>query len=81
MIYKVEMITTLLVEADSESEANVTAFQNLENEVKNGTSHWYSCELIESRNQLSVDELLSLPWRHYTKKNNPELTISEILED
>ena len=81
MIYKVEIITTLLVEADSESDADVIAFQNLENEVKNGTSHWYSCDVINSKKELTADELNSLPWRHYSKRDEPELTISKILKD
>ena len=81
MIYKVEMITTLLVEADSESEANIIAFTNLENEAKNGTSHWHTCTPITDRSMLNVDELLSLPWRHYSKRDEPELSISDLLED
>jgi len=78
-IYRVSILTELLVEADSETEACKIGFRNVIDEIKNGTAKLYRMELLESQEDLKGDERGSLPWRSNDRKNLPELTVEEIL--
>jgi len=78
-IYRVSILTELLVEADNETEAHKIGFRNVVEEIKNGTAKLYRIEHLESQENLKSDERGSLPWRSSDRKNLPELTVEEIL--
>jgi hypothetical protein len=79
MIYRVSILTELLVEADNETEARKIGFRNVVEEIKNGTAKLYRMELLESQEDLKGDERGSLPWRSSDRKTLPELRVEEIL--
>ena len=78
-IYRVTFHTSLLVEAESESEANRIAERNLCEEVRNGSSEIYSIDHLTSADQVRRNEKRTLPWRSDERYDEPNLTVNEIL--
>ena len=79
-LYRVTFTTALLVEAESDSEAERVGEECLLDEVRNGTSDVYSTELIEDVWNLKAGERGSLPWRSCRRQDEPELTVEEVLK-
>lgn len=78
-IYRVTFTTSLLVECESEKDAEGIGFENLEAEIENQNSEVYSVELIESEAQLRRIERGSLPWRSWERRDEPEIEVDDIL--
>lgn len=82
-IYRVSFLTDLLVECESEKEAEMIGFKHLIDEVDNRGSDVFSIKLLESPDQVRRWERGSLPWRDTQRDLNcePEKTVEQILKD
>lgn len=79
-LYRVTFQTSLLVETSTEDEAYKIGISSLPEEVKNGSSELYNIEIISNVDQLFPEERQSLPWRNFSKINEIELNVNQILE-
>ena len=81
-IYRITFQTELLVDCETEGEAERIGFKHLEDEVRNGTSEVYLVEKLDSVDQLRRAERGSLPWRRYERNSMGEsfYMVDEILE-
>jgi hypothetical protein len=80
-IYRVTFHIDLLVDCETEREAERIAYNNLENEIRNcslGAVPW-SIRRVESTDNLRRGEQGSLPWRDPQRYEEPELTVDELL--
>lgn len=82
-IYRVSFLTELLVECESEKEAERIGFDHLTDEVDNRGSEVFSIKLLESPEQVRRWERGSLPWRDSQRdhRGEPEKTVEQILRD
>ena len=77
-LYRVTFQTSLLIEAENEKEAVRIGEQNLQGEVRNGTSELYNVETLRSQENLRRGEKRSLPWRDWNRKD-PEMRVEDLL--
>ena len=76
-IYRVTFTTELLVECDSDLDAEKIAHCNLYEEVRNGLSEVQSTKLVDGHERLRSGEVNSLPWRD--RSNASQATVGEVL--
>ena len=77
-IYRVTFQTCLLVECDDEVEAEEIGRDFLAEEV--GNADLFGIECLSSKDQLEKIEQGSLPWRSWERRNEPDLTVEQILD-
>lgn len=80
-IYRVTFHIDLLVECETEREAERIGYDNLQEEIRNcslGALPW-SVRRVESTDELRRGEHGSLPWRAPQRHGEPELTVDELL--
>ena len=77
-IYRVTFTTELLVECDSDLDAEKIAHDHLSEEVRNGLSEVQSVELIRGYEQLHSGEGNSLPWRR--DRHSSQATVGDVLQ-
>jgi hypothetical protein len=75
-LYRVTFHTSLLVEAESEEEAERIGYKNLKCE---DVSELWNIEPIEEVTQLMREERGTLPWRSIERLNEPLACVEEIL--
>jgi hypothetical protein len=80
-LYRLTYETEILVECETEEEAEKLGYSFLKHEVGNGMSNLSSLEKLESENDLQSYERGSLPWRSFKRRDEPELTVDQILKD
>ena len=78
-IYRVVIGTELLVECDSESDAEKISLHNLKEEVNNGLSTVIDIVKVESVENLKSGEFESYPWRSCDRRGEKMITIGSIL--
>lgn len=78
-IYRVTFHVDLLVDCDTEREAEHIGRKNLEEEVRACSPEAWSVMRLESTDNLRRGEHGSLPWRDWRKHGEPELTVDELL--
>lgn len=78
-IYRVTFQTEMLIDCETEGEAERIGYHYLQDEVRNG-SNIYRIEKVETVNQLRRNEIGSLPWRDSYMVGMPETRVEEILE-
>lgn len=81
-IYRVTMQRDLLVEAEDEVEAEEIARENFEKDVElwHEYADCFAIEEIEKIEQLSEEETGSLPWRDWSRRNEADQTVDEIIK-
>lgn len=79
MIYRVTFTTELLVDCESELEAQNLGSKFLNDAVRSGQSKYLHAKHIDDVSKLHRDERGSLPWRALTRCKEPELTVEKIL--
>jgi hypothetical protein len=79
-IYRLKFETEILVECETEEEAEKIGHSSVEYEVRNGMLELFSLEELESENDLQSYERGSLPWRSFKRRDEPELTVDQILK-
>jgi hypothetical protein len=77
-LYRVTFTTSLIVEAESERDAERIGHVNLKEE-SSIASELYSIDRIEFKDELRRDERGSLPWRDARRRDEPELYVEELL--
>ena len=80
-LFRIEYHTSILIEAEDEREAEYIGDHHLEDEIQNGTSEIWGITTIEHPDQLRREERGSLPWRNWDRRDEPELTVEEILNN
>lgn len=80
-IYRVTFTTSLLVDAQDEWTAEHVGEQCLVDEVRNGTSEVYNTEEVTTQAGLRAGEVGSLPWRDLRRRDEPEVTVDEIIRN
>lgn len=80
-IYRLTFTTYLLVDCDNEDQAVNLGYQHLQDEVRNSTSDLLHIQKLESTSQLRRDEKCSLPWRDSSRRDDPEQTVDQILQN
>ena len=82
-IYRISFLTELLVDCESEKEAERIGFNHLNEEVDNRGSEVFSIKLIESPEQIRRWEKGSLPWRDSQRdlRGEPEKPVEQILQE
>lgn len=82
-IYRISFLTELLVECESEKEAEHIGFNHLIEEVDNRGSEVFSIKLLESPEQIRRWEKGSLPWRDSQRDlhGEPEKPVEQILQE
>jgi len=78
-LYRVMFETTLFVECADEKNALDLGMRFLREEVSNETSECVSIDELLEVDQLSADELRSLPYRDPSRVREGEATISDLL--
>ena len=78
-LYRVSFLTDVLVECESEKEAERIGFKHLVDEVENRGSDVHSIKLLESPEQVRRWERGSLPWRSGDRRGEPEVVVEELL--
>lgn len=80
-IYRLTFTTDLLIDCDNEEQAVHLGYKNLMYEVRNNTSDLTHIQKIESISQIRRHEKNSLPWRDSSRRDEPEKTVNQILEN
>ena len=82
-IYRVSFLTELLVDCETEKEAELIGFKHIVDEVNNRGSEIFSIKHLESPGQVRRWERGSLPWRATQRDLNrePEKTVEQILQE
>ena len=82
-IYRVSVLTDLLVECENEKEAEMIGFKHLIDEVDNRGSEVFSIKLLESPDQVRRWERGSLPWRDTQRdlRGEREKPVEQILRE
>jgi hypothetical protein len=82
-IYRISFLTDLLVECESEKEAEMIGFKHLTDEVDNRGSEVFSIKLLESPDQVRRWERGSLPWRDTQRdlRGEPQKPVEQILQE
>ena len=75
-LYRVTFATSLLVEAESEHDAERIGYFNRNEEAD---CELYSIERIESKDDLRRGERGSLPWRDSRRRQEPETCVEDLL--
>ena len=79
-LYRLTYETEILIECETEEEAEKLGYSFLQDEVSNGMSNLSSLEKLESENDLQSYERGSLPWRSFKRRDESELTVDQILK-
>ncbi len=82
-IYRVSFLTELLVDCETEKEAELIGFKHIVDEVNNRGSEIFSVKRLESPGQVRRWERGSLPWRDTQRdlRGEPEKTVEQILQE
>ena len=82
-IYRISFLTELLVDCETEKEAELIGFKHLIDEVNNRGSEIFAVKRLESPGQVRRWERGSLPWRDTQRdlRGEPEKTVEQILQE
>lgn len=78
-LYRVTFTTQLLVECESEGDAERIGRRHLTDEVGNGTSQVHRVEEVRALDELLRTEHGSLPWRDRNRHSEPETSVDDLL--